>query len=157
MAQWFGRLSWLPLPCCQSIWASAFKNLLEAFKLTVKSNQAFVLFLCQSSVESSNDYTKATKLAVRKIWITVVISWQHHVTKDLIFIWLKAHRTKLKLVTLSSALYFFSDQWIHSSRQTVRPRTQNAVISSVLSTSKFICNSSDSWCLPFVFARLVEN
>ena len=55
------------MPCCQSSWASAFENLLEAFNLTVTSNGAFVLFLCQLSVESSNHYAKATKLAIRKI------------------------------------------------------------------------------------------
>ena len=44
MAQWFGRLPLLQWPCCQSSWASAFKKLLEAFKLTVTSNRAFALF-----------------------------------------------------------------------------------------------------------------
>ena len=148
MAQWFGRLSWLPSPCCQSSWASAFENLLEAFNLTVTSNGAFVLFLCQLSVESSNHYAKANKLAIRKIWITVVMSWQHHVAKDLMVIWLTAHRMKLKLVKLR--FIFCSDQWIQNRRKTVRPRTQNAVLTSVLSNSKFICYSSDSWCMPFV-------
>ena len=45
-----------------SSWASAFKKLLEAFKLTVTSNRAFVLFLGQLSVVGST-----IKLAIRKI------------------------------------------------------------------------------------------
>ena len=147
MAQWFGRLPLPQWPCCQSSWASAFKKLLEAFKLTVTSNRAFVLFLGQLSVVGST-----IKLAIRKIWLTMAISWQNHVAKDLIVIWQTVHRRKLKLVRLS--FIFCPDGWVHNSRQTVRSRTQNEVITSVLSTSKFNCNSSGSRCLPFVSCKV---
>ena len=67
-------------------------------------------------------------------------------------IWLTAHRMKWKLARFGAQLYvsdlfsFCSDQWIHNSKQTVRPRAQNVVVILVLSTSKFNCNSSDNVC-----------
>ena len=127
MAQWFGRLPLLQWPCCQSSWASAFKKLLEAFKLTVTSNRAFVLFLGQLSVVGST-----IKLAIRKIWLTMAISWQNHVAKDLIVIWQTVHGRKLKLVSLSFIfcsryiLYFGLEHKMKSLLQSFQP--QNLIV-----------------------------
>ena len=66
MAHWFGRL---PLPCAGVVGVFP-KNLVRAFKLTVTNSRVFVLFVCQVSVDSNNQYMKDITLVIFPVFLT---------------------------------------------------------------------------------------